>query len=282
MASVKITLAFQIESQGWTETYILNNPVPGTLQQFNQTYAIPLAQKRAALLSDAVNHTYSRLALVGIPFAVQTFEGIGAGTYAASQTVPNVAILARCPPLVAGPNKAIYLHGFPASQLTNGFYAPSFEFQAGIAAFRQFVTGAIGNATWGWIGVNSSTKVSAPLLDYTVTTGFQVLLTFNPVPLTQTAIFQGVPIGTKIRVRLSGINGKSELNGVQVCLVSSPSEALTVYQFGVLPYSHGGKGVYEPTTFIPFGGLNDEKAVTRKTGKPLFLSVGRAKAKART
>lgn len=282
MAAIKITLAFQNLEQGWTESYILNNPTPGTPALWNTLYGTPLALVRAALLSVDCTQTYIRIAVVGVPFAVQTFKGVGPGTYAAGQSVPNLAILLRCPPILAGPQKAIYLHGFPGSQVNQGVYAPTFDFSAAIGAFTRFLTSAVGNSGWGWIGVNGSTKVKAPLETYTITPGYQVLMTFNPVPLTQQPIFQGVPVGTKIRLRLSGINTKSELNGVQVCLVNSANTALTVYQFGVLPYSHGGFGVYEPTTFIQFGGLNDEKVVTHKTGKPLFLSRGRAPVRART
>jgi hypothetical protein len=281
MASLKIVLAFTNLDQGWTETYYVNNPVPGNLQSQFNAYAVPLVNLRLPLLSNNCKLTFVRISLVGIPFAVQTFELQDPGTYIANAAVPNVAILLRFYPTVAGPAKALYLHGFPATCLDNGAYRSTFQFATALQALSNFLTAGSQGATWGWIGVNQSTKRKAPMLGYLAGLGFQIVLTFSPL-VDGTEIFAGLPFGLRTRVRLSGVNGKSELNGVQTVLISGANTCQTAFQFGVLPYTHGGFGVYEPTTFINVGNVIAEKAVTRKTGRPLFLARGRVPARSKT
>jgi hypothetical protein len=281
MPVYKITMAFTLQSQGWTETLYLSTANPFSLANVRDLYAIPLVKLRLNLAVGGVTNTYLRIGQYGVPFAVQTFEGQGAGTFDGSADVPNVALLMRGSPVIAGPTKAWYMHGIPDSVIINGSYGPSYAFQAAVQSLRNYLESANQTGAYGWIGVTQTAKVKCAVSGYTINEGFQVVISFLPTPA-QTQIFTGVPINTKVRLRLSGVNGKSELNGVQVCLVTANNQATTVGQFGVLSYKYGGFGVYEPTNFITLAGINDEKVVTRKTGKPLFLARGRALARART
>lgn len=281
MPIYKITLAMTRDSQGWTESYYLN--VVDTLrpQAVHDTWVTPLLGLRQQMMGTGSFIDYSRVSTVGVPFSAQAFTENLPGSYGVSATTPDVALLVRSLPAVGGPPKNLYLRGNPYTIITAGIFSPPALWTKFFGQYtNQLLTGQ-GGAVWGWMGTVEATKVKCPLTGYTQNAGFQVLLTFGPTPA-QTQLFTGVPINSKVQVRLSGINTKSELNGVQVVTVTGPSTCTTVGQFGVIPWTHGGFGLYEVKSFVTYGNINPEKIVSHKTGRPLFLARGRAPARART
>ncbi len=110
---------------------------------------------------------------------------------------------------------------------------------------------------------------------YVINPSFTVTVTFDGT------IFNGVAVGTRIPVRLSKINGKSELNGIQQMVVVGNTSATTVEAFSLWPYSFGGTGVRmtTPKPFISAAAWGRELARTHQTGKVSVATRGRSPAR---
>lgn len=294
MPVYKFTIVFSGNNQGWTESYYYSQPNPLPLAQLYAGPGLGLLQYRQAILANNCSIDYLRIGTVGTKFAVQLFPynllGLyGTGVYGAggvNDVNSNLALLIRCQPAVAGPNKNIFMRGVPYTILKAGEFSPPATFQKPLNVFLGYLIGTSSQfQTWGWWGVTQGSAVTCPVVTYALATQapnqYQVTITFAANPAGN-SIFQNVPVGTKVLVRLTGINGKSELNGVQVVTVLSPLTCLTKEQFGVVPFSHGGNGTYNLYGFIGIGAAGAEKLVTRKAGMPLFLERGRAKNRTRT
>jgi hypothetical protein len=277
MALYKLTLVFEYEGYGWTESYVINlagTPLPGVVFA---NLAVPLINARIPLLAQDCFLTFARLSTINVPFQVYTVFQNLQGQYGADTAFPNTALKIRFTQQAAGPEKTLFMRGIPFSIINAGNYTPTAQWQKSFGAYGTILAGT-NNNVWGWYGVQS--KVSSTLVSYTQ----------NVVPPAQfqvniestTAVFTVPQVGTKRIVRLAGVNGKSELNGTQVVTVTSPTSCLTKDRFGVIPYSFGGtisNPTYGFSAFLNFGA---EQIVSRKAGRALFLERGRQPNRART
>lgn len=273
MPIYKVTLIFESNGQGWTESYYLNTTLSGDADGVYVPFAQPLSNLRLALLGTGAYLTDVRISTYGTPNKVFVEADGRQGTYAASAAIPNNALLVRCLPLPLGPAKSLFLRGIPQSIIVNQNYAPTTAWVSAYNAWAAFLAPPAAQP-WGWMGVAS--KVKTPITGYTVTDGFQVLVTTQTTPFTVT----NPP--SKINVRFTGINGKSELNGTQVVIAQTTSSVLTVDQFGVIPWQRGGFVTTQTIGFKAFGYITPERIMTRKAGRPLFEEAGRAKARSKT
>ena len=93
------------------------------------------------------------------------------------------------------------------------------------------------------------------------------------------ALFPVEKIGKRVRVALSGINGKSNLNRVTVVKVLSQTSCKTVQKTAWLPFIDGGKGRYGGDLFINPATVKPIKVGRRPAGPPLLVTPGRARAR---
>lgn len=283
MPTYKITLVFEMNENGWTESYYLNTPNPLQPSVIFNTYAAQLGSYRQACLCSQANITYVRIATVNVPFAVQTFQfdDFANNNYGTIGYLPYNALLIRCVPTVSGPQKNIFFRGLPSTVFVGTVYQPPAQFTKVITQFINYLLTPQQGAVWGWWGVIS--KTAAPVTGYAYpVTGYQPIVTTGPIPATGNPLFAGLGIGTKLKVRYSGINGKSELNGTQVVLVTGPNTVQTKDNFGLVPFNRAGNCEYPVFGFTTFFALNPEKLTERKPGRPLFVARGRQPNKART
>jgi hypothetical protein len=294
MPAYKVTMVFGMSGQGWTESYTYNTPATLPLLQVYNNFAVPLINARIAILTSAATITYCRISTQFVRWSAQIFDVSLTGTYGSNAAIgaalvqgviPNLALLVRCYPVAPGPGKSVFLRGLPYTVCTPNGYNPNGFWKKMIQAFFAVLTGGGQGTGWGWIGVTELSQIRCPVLTYAqipqAPNQFQVNITFS-VNAAGQSIFAGQPVGTKGYVRLSGINGKSELNGTQVVIVTGDLTCMTKDQFGVVPYNHGGTGLSNTYSFTPIGSCSDERLVSRKAGRTLFLERGRQPNRART
>lgn len=273
MALWKVTMIFSDQGYGWSESYYLNLSSPQTPQSVYALYGQPLSNVRLPITGNSTALDFVRVSQVNVPFAAIAFRDGRMGTYNVASLFPNVALLVRAQQVAVGPQKNIFMRGLPYTIVKAGEYAPPDVFNGPLKAFFNYLAPPQG-LLWGWLGVTS--KVSSPVTGYTVTLGFQVVVTtLNP-------IFPVTTPPARISVRFTGINGKSELNGQQVVTCTNATTCQTVDQFGVIPYTHGGKVTVQTKSFVPFNSFVDERINTRKAGRIAFLERGRAAVRAKT
>lgn len=277
----KVTFIFSLNGQGWTESYYLQTPNTITPQQVYDNYASILASFRQSMLATNAFMDYVRVSTVGVPFSAQSFKYAGQGLYSQISTESFVALLVRCVPVQPGPQKNIFIRGMGVNNFTGTVYQPSAEFIKAFSAFKGYIQSNPQGAGWGFLGTNESTKLKALVTGYTVGVGNLVTVSMAPLS-TNVQIFAGIPLNTKINVRFTGINQKSELNGTQVVTVTTDHSCTTVKPFGVIPFAGGGTCTYQLKQFNGFLQMNDTKVTERKTGKELFLLRGRQSNRVRT
>jgi hypothetical protein len=278
----KITLVFAQGGYGWTESYVIQ--VSGlTVAQVFAAYATPIILRRLPMTGQDTTITYCRVSKIGSTFVAQAFYVNQVGTYAVASADQNIALLMKWAPGTTNPEKNMYFRGVPYTILGPGgtlLNPLPAAFRTAFNAWSSFLMGTPG-AAMGWQG-NVNHLVPFPLNDYSQTVGTnQIVLNFKP-DSTGTGIFNNIAANTKVNLRLSGINGKSQLNGVHPVVVNGTSACTTVKPFGVIPYSYGGTGALITLGFIQLNNIQMERIMTRKAGRELFLEHGRSPVRART
>jgi hypothetical protein len=116
-----------------------------------------------------------------------------------------------------------------------------------------------------------------PLVSYTQEAGGQVSITFGG------NIFAALPIGSKQRIRIYSARQSSQLAGQQIVIINSATTCTTVDKIAVLDFTGvGWTGSVYTYAFQQTPFMDDQKIVRRKIGRPLLVSAGRARARART
>lgn len=288
MAVFKITMVFSYDGYGWTESYLLQTP--GTPTPFNVWVGqgLNLASNRGGLLVPAASMDYVRISMVGTRFASQVFPGIGAGTWCAGSNIrgctadglpPNVALLMNWEPFVPGPEKHTFLRGLPSDINVNGKYVPTPVWNKASTIWQNtlYGTGLPAGYAWGWWGVTSST--SAQVTGYLQNPTGTVTITASQ------NLWAGVPLGTKVLLRVSGVNYKSTLNGTNVYYTAGQNSCTTKDQIAVSPFVSPGKVEYPLFGFLQgaftAGAIQFERLQSRKCGRQLFLEHGRAPIRVR-
>jgi hypothetical protein len=273
-ANYKWTMVFDLDDYGWTESYVLNLGAPLSLSKIFQDYCLTIAQARMSLMPPNVTLSFGRVSTIGTRFSVQLYEIGGGGTYPNQphSLHPNDALLLHWFPVAPGPQKSTFLRGLPIEINVNGLYTPTPLWTKQLASYTRKLSNPVAGA-WGWWGVQSST--TSTVNTYVQTINETVLITVN------TPIFAGLDPTQLIKVRVSGVNGKSAINGTNVYYPKSATTIETKDKIAVAPYQFGGKVELPVYGFSQILQGNDERLMTRKCGAPLFTERGRARVRAR-
>lgn len=279
----RVTFIMTGRGQGWSESYVIprDNVNVSTV---NQTIAQPLAFARARLLAreytlQAFRSTKIRLAdgslvkrnsdLVVVNYAINA----GLANWEGCQ--PNECVVANGVTADGSREKKVFMRGVPDIVITEGGTLNRGE---GIGWFSRLDSfqNQLRLYLAGWLG-DTTVGNAHNVTGYTLDEGFQVTVTF------QGTIFNGLVAGTRVPVRLSKINGKSELNGIQTLIVVNDTSGVTVEAFSLFPYSFGGKGqrMTDPKPFFQAEAWGAELARTHQTGKVSVGTRGRQPARAR-
>lgn len=128
---------------------------------------------------------------------------------------------------------------------------------------------------FGWWGRTPSQTIYS-VDGYTQQAGEQVLLTTTGTP------FAGPFPGVKTPVAITGINTRSRLNGTQIVIPQSANSCLTAKPLSVGPFATAGTLRTLDYALVRFTQGEAIRIVSRKAGRPLFTSRGRAPARPRT
>lgn len=267
--------------QGWSESYVF--PLDGVnVGIFASTVMQPLAVARARLLASeytlqAFRTTKIRLA-DGTPVTRNSDLnivnlGINAGISGWEGCQPNECVIVNGVSADGSREKKVFMRGIPDIVITNGGTLNNAEPIGWFSRLASFTNQLVARQA-GWLqDVAQGNKFN--VTNYTVTDGFQVQVTFSG------NIFNGLIPTNRVPVRLARINGKSELNGIQMMIVDSNTQGTTVDAFSLFPYQFGGTGVRmtDPKPFISAVAWGAELARTHQTGKVSISTRGRAPAR---
>lgn len=266
----KSTLFFEGPGHGWTETY-WQQLTSNDYQTASDTL-MGFAQVRRTLLGQDCKIKAYRVSLEDVKqdalLVYRNFNGIKQEPSAEQ----DLAILFTLKNATLAKSKNVFLRGFWDSVESDaGDYKRNLAgWKANMDAFKAlFNPGGV----WGWWGITA--KVQAPIQRYIQLIDqrleFQWVNNFFPAPL----------IGKRVQVRFTGINGKSNLNGLQVLDVVSEKIATTYLPISSVPYTFGGVSTLYTKDFIQATRGDDKRITTRKVGAPLLESHGRVKARPR-
>jgi hypothetical protein len=266
----KSTMFFEGPAHGWTETYWQSQ---GT-NDYDAAMASlqSLAQVRRTLLGEETRIKAVRVSLEAIKgdgwLVYKNFNGIKQEPAAE----PDAAILFTLKDITLGRTKNVFLRGFWDSVESNaGDYKKNLAaWKTNMDIFKAFFAPG---TVWGWWGKAVTTKVV--VTGYTVTATQQLLFT------TAGDLFPAPTFGTRQQVRLAGINGRSNLNGLQVVDVIDATHFKTYLPISNVPYQFGGTAAYQTKEFIKATRADDKRITTRKVGSPLLESVGHVKVRPR-
>lgn len=269
MPIIRATLFFESEGYGWTETYAREGPALADFGYLTITDA--LAQKRAKLngaetyirylrwsqddvFRDSMGHTYSGSGLRGLSTE--------------PSAAPQLALMARFRNAAGTRYKLAYLRGiWDSVSATGGTYTPTVAFTGYWDDFRAKLL----QDAWGWVGRNVTTKANV---------GTVAQLEAGTVAVTcATNLFPG-PYPMKATVRVSGVQGATQLNGVHVVQASSATQFTTQNRIAIFPYLTGGVVTYNTETLQLIGQASPQRIVERKPGRPSYKSRGRRSARA--
>jgi hypothetical protein len=126
--------------------------------------------------------------------------------------------------------------------------------------------------TFGWFGVN--TKTAQDITAVTQLPSGQVQVTVaNP-------LFTVTAPSTPVQARVAGVLGAVSFNGSHILIPTSTTVAVTKARLPILPYTGGpGRVTLASQVFIPFDTGNVLRASTRNTGRQLFSTAGRRRAR---
>lgn len=276
----RATFSFSGEKQGWSESYVY--PADNTNPKaFGDTVVVQIAMARANLL--AKNYVLDAFRVAKIRTAAGALVKRNAKLFTvdlapALQTVANQGDQPRdCVMIQAGGTdgeglKYVFMRGIPDAITGDG------------GAFVPAGAGGWGGrfATWkalqeqahaGWLE-DSPVGDPAIITGYTQNPGFTVNIDFAGTP------WAAVPVGTVIQLRISGVNGRSKLNGLRKVIVAGPSEVNTVKAIALGLYTHGGTA-QRYDLLKPFQEGQDWAAAmirTHDTGRPSYATRGRRPA----
>lgn len=272
MPVVQVTFDFLCQGYGWSESWYKITELT-SLKAFNTASAVPLMQKRQAMLGQEAALTAITSSFVadkGDSYLVYTgnFQGgLGPQIHCSS---PHEAIYTVIRTADAKRRRGVWLRGIADDVVKQGGI-----FDAGYAAWvgpaTTFMDAVIGGA-WGWLAQIKS-ALSFAVTDYVMdpVTGFvTVTVAGNP--------FAGVPVGDPKRVRVLFKKLPSKLNGAYTVEITSPNTFQTLTPIAVFPFTKPGKlWTYTPE-FYPADNYSFQKAGERRAGRPKLHTPGHGRA----
>lgn len=279
----KNTAIFQGPQKGWTEIYYMDadlvlppagggNPNNRDNLEAVEGVFLALLVKRTPLLGEQCSIKAVRTArLLQRNRARLTYTNLPGFTGANSDNL-NTSLVATCQNDLNDRQKQIHMRGiWDDVDVRAGVFDPA---PAGWVNKWNSFAAALIQGPWGWYGFSSST--TADLLDYAQTVDGYVSFSLAA------NLFAGVPVGSNVQVRLSGVNTTSELNGQLLVTVDGPAACHSTKRISVFPYVGGGKMRYGPKGFIKIATVRPQKIGERRSGSPLLELRGRAKATVRS
>lgn len=264
----KATFVFEQGARGWTESYHLQSSdlnYANAIERVNK-----VAEKRAALLG--------REAFIkGYRISRQDEKNEGYLEYKRFDgnkdqdcAQPDVAILCTAYDSIAARKKNIYLRGlWDAWEEKGGILTREDKlFQKAFNEWVKVLTA--NNEAFGWWGVIGRTR--ANVSGMTSDDEDRVTFTFAG------DVFAPNLIGTKQRVRFTGINGRSGINGEHVVEVIGVRSCITAVPTRSVTYRFGGRVTFNAYGFIAIRSVGVQKVTSRDSGAPLLESRGRQRA----
>jgi hypothetical protein len=274
---VKASLFFGTDSFGWSESFLWDGINEQNLNVHMQSLQI-IAQKRAVLLGAQSFIKAERVSLEtgpdGLPRvgdSILQYSRYNGGAVSGSDE-PDAALLVTMRNLVAAKRRNMFLRGIWDDVDGNGgFYLPA---NAGWqTAFNSWQAAMLARQA-GWWSYTKSAGFDVDTYAVAPTTGYVTITVLGDA-------FGDGPYG-KIRVRLSGVNVKSALNGQWVGTPVSNSQIILEKPMALLPYTGGGTLFTYTRALEVAASLDAQKIVTRRAGAPLLQSRGRRRASVRT
>lgn len=290
--TIKNTLIFEDSSYGWTESFF-STAVSGDLINAGDRLDL-IAQKRAKLLGsdgrlkgwrvsiEFDNGTPPRPVLGDSRAVEVNYAGSQppAGTtdpqtidaYACAK--PGVGILLKWRSTDGTLRKLQFMRGIPDGLeiLSGKPYLTQGTWLSDFVAWRTAMLGG-GSFPNGWMA--NLRRDTVAVTDYVVDAGS------NQIVMTITPNLFPPPFNVRQRVRVSGVNGKSTLNGSQLIDVLSTTQIRTVKPLAVFPFTAAGRVTAFQPAFIQVFGIDTVRIVYRKPGRPLLVSRGRAPVRPR-
>ena len=284
--TVKITFMFDMNARGWSESWWVSG-LSSKLSDY-VPYANAVATKRRLLMA-----SIARLHAVRISFETnaqgnpQRGDSIleyldWTGNTGAVGTDPDLAALIVWRTADGLRKKHQYLRGIPDGvQNPNGLYNPGYPgWTTNLNAYYSTLLGGLAqvvNPGAGWVGF--AVVYQDIIDDYVVNANNQISLSLN----TGVVFKPPGPVNDlRQMVRITGLNGKSTLNGQLLVYPVSSTEWNTVRSIGVSPYKSPGVISFYDGFYYPTVNLAVQKIVSRKTGLPFLLPRGRARPRVRS
>lgn len=279
MAIVKANYVFSGPDHGWRESWFFLSPFSAGLNAAYNAFVATVPTRRLLLGAQA-----------SIKAVECSFETDDANQPVLNDSILNyiyqngfqsedcadldLAVVTNCSNAVRTRSRNIFLRGFWDSiEVQGGKYVPppgstwSAKYGSWVDAMKALAV--------GW--VRGTKSAAFPINGYTQLADGQVAITFAaPGP------FVGVPVGTKRQVRFNTAGQKSTLSGLQIVSVQSATLAWTIDKIAVFPFTGVGWNAFTYTKAFELSPNIDPRRIGRRAvGRPLLVSVGRAKRAAR-
>lgn len=267
MAILKCTLFFRQTGYGWTESYF-KDVADLDLSQF-QVVSYTLAEKRIKVSGEQTELYAIRLSKEG-PFRDVYVQPVTMkGTRSHASDVPHTTLTYGMQNATRLKRKFIFVRGVWDGNIdTGGVFTPDATYVPKINTWRNEVI----TQAWGWMGTASTQD--AFVSGVTVNANGTIRLTFA------TDLFPA-PYPRRTSIRLSGLLGCFQLNGLQPVVATDARTCDTKFPMAIFPWTAGGKGRFSGRAFVPAAFVDFEKVSRRAAGRPSYLTPGRQRARPR-
>lgn len=275
--------AFSCGQVAWTEKYTMDAelalpppsaPPPNNAANLDavEDVFMELMNKRMPLCGEQVNLYATRISKLNEArksrLSYWNLHGLGGQ----EADFSGASLVVCCQNLNNDQQKFIHMRGiWDTISVEGGRFTPVVPGWVGV---WNAYTAALINGPYGWWGKLQS-------LVSNVTDYVQDVDGYVTIDVAEQGFFNQ-PVGTKLSVRLAGVNTKSELNGQLLVKVVNGQRVKTVKRISVFPYVGEGTLRYRTQQFIRFATVRPQKIGSRKPGAPLFQSAGRAPARVRS
>lgn len=271
MAVVKTTFDFLCGSYGWSETWYKDSGYP-SLKQHTEVSAVPLAQKRAAMLAAESSLVAIQSSFIDVKQDSYLIYTNLPGDQSVHCDTPHTSIYSIVRAINDTKRKSVFVRGQDDNAVMNGGV-----FQPGAAQFVAAGTiffNAITQGAWGWMRSVGGTP--GKVIDYvTDQDGFVEFTTNN-------AMFPAPPANevTYAHVRILFKGRKTILNGLHTVEVLATNGFRSLKPMAVFPYNgKEGKIIAYTYTFTPAENWNFQKSGERRAGRPKLVTPGRSGAR---
>ncbi len=277
MPRFKITYIFDMPKHGFTESWYVDSET-SNLDVVRDRAAI-VAEKRALLMGDGCTMQAVRISNDDLPGRVgKTYAMIKTGSSTQGAMASNVAV--NCIFGTADNNfqKLVQLRGcWDNWEGNGGALLVDTELNSRFQGWRSAL---IGNG-FGFKSIVS--RVPFAITGYTTTpSGLVSLVAIHALAPATNLLTAVGPVGTTKAMRFSRVNGKSRLNGVQVAVVTGPTELQLAKPLALTAFVTPGRVEVPSFTVRTVQNGDLQRLGKRQAGAPLLASVGRRSAIPRT